>query len=149
MTYFLSIQVGDVRTLSPRKSQHGQVWIERSIEMESRMAHPCHGAVNKPSAINTKPSADVHRRIPERNFTFIYTHISMSTLTKTAGNYVETKNVQTQIIMQYSVHQFCSESLVQSSDSYNRQEAVYTRTSSLQGGIGACQAFSTDACCYI
>ena len=25
MTYFLSIQVGDVRTLSPRKTQHGQV----------------------------------------------------------------------------------------------------------------------------
>ena len=147
MTYFLSIQVGDVRTLSPRKSQHGQVWIERSIEMESRMAHPCHGTVNKPSAMNTKPSADVHRRIPERNY--IYLHRNLSTLTKTAGNYVETKNVQTQIIMQYSVHHFSSESLVQSSDTYNRQEAVYTRTSSLQGGIGACQAFSTDACCYI
>ena len=73
MTYFLSIQVGDIRTLSPRTTQHGQVWIERSIEMESRMAHPCHGTVNKPSAMNTKPSADVHRRIPERNFTFIYT----------------------------------------------------------------------------
>ena len=65
---------------------------------------------------------------------------------KLCGN----KNVQTQIIMQYGVdHHFSSESLVQSSDTYNRQEAVYTRTSSLQGGIGACQAFSTDACCYI
>ena len=35
----------------------------------------------------------------------------------------------TNIDMQYSVHHFSSESLVQSSDTYNRQEAVYTRTS--------------------
>ena len=147
MTYFLSIQVGDVRTLSPRTTQHGKVWIERSIEMGSRMAHPCHGAVNKPSAMNTKPSADVHRRIPERNFrqAHLFTQKLVNTH-KTAENYVETKSVQTQICSILFITS--SESLVQSSDSYNRQ-AVYTRTSSLQGGIGACQAFSTDACCYI
>ena len=92
MTYFLSIQVGDVRTLSPRKTQRGQVWIERSIEMESRMAHPCHGAVNKPSAMNTKPSADVHRRIPERNFRQVHLFTQ-----KIVNTHVETKNVQTQI----------------------------------------------------
>ena len=145
MTYFLSIQVGDVRTLSPRTTQHGQVWSERSIEIESRMAHPCHGAVNKPSAMNIKPSADVHRPIPERNFrqAHLFTQKLVNTH-KNSRNYVETKSVQTQICSILFIT-----SLVQSSDTYNRQEAVYTRTSSLQGGIGACQAFSTDACCYI
>ena len=96
VTYFLSIQVGDVRTLSPRKTQHGQVWIERSIEMESRMAHPCHGAVNKPSAM---PSADVdidgsHRETLDK---YIYLHRNLSTVTftKTAELICGNKNVQT------------------------------------------------------
>ena len=142
ITYFLSIQVGDVHTLSPCKTQHGQVWIERSIEMESRMAHPCHGAVNK-------PSADVHRRIPERNFTQVHLFTQKTHKKQQKIINVKTKKY-TNINMQYSVHHFSPESLVQSSDTYNRQEAVYTRTSSLQqGGIGACQAFSTDTCCYI
>ena len=61
-------------------------------------------------------------------------------LTKTAENYCGNKKC-TNINMQYS--QCSSLQLRIFSDTHNRQEAVYTRTSSLQGGISACQAFST------
>ena len=67
MMFFLSIRIGDSRTLAPRTTQVAS-WIERLTEMDG---HLCRGAVNKYTAMSTKPSVDVHRRIrtvAQRNF---------------------------------------------------------------------------------
>ena len=88
--------------------------------------HPCHGAVNKPTAMNTslqRMYIDGSQRETSVRYAFIYTDLVNTH--KHSRKYVETKC--TNINMQYSVHHFSSESSVQSSDTYNRQEAVYTR----------------------
>ena len=79
MTLLFSIRVGDARTLAPRTTQQ-----ERPITMDG---HLCHGAVNKPTAMDIQPSVDVHRRIPERNLSlkYIYLHKLVKS-TNTAEN---------------------------------------------------------------
>ena len=76
MTLLFSIRVGDARTFNTAAS-----WIEQSD------GHLCHGAVNKPTAMDIQPSVDVHRRIPERNFSlkYIYLHKLVKS-TNTAEN---------------------------------------------------------------
>ena len=122
MTLLFSIRVGDARTLAPRTTQQ----LAGSSEMDS---HLCHVAVNKPTAMDIQPSVDVslHRRIPERNFSlkYIYLHRNLS------NPQTQQKIKCTNINMQYNVHHFSSESLVQSSVTYNRDKKQCTRTTIL------------------
>ena len=73
--------------------------------------------------MDIQPSVDVHRRIPERNLSlkYIYLHKLVKSTTQQKIN----------IYMQYIVQHFSSESLVQSSVTYNRDKKQCTRTTIL------------------
>ena len=73
--------------------------------------------------MNTKPSVNVHRRILERNFSLKYRNLS--------NPQTKQKIKCININMQYIVHHFSSESLVQCSLTYNRDKKQCTRTTIL------------------
>ena len=93
--------------------------------------HLCHGAVNKPTAMDIQPSLDVHRRIPERNLSLKY--IYLHKLVKST-NTAENKMYKHKYAIYCSALQLRIFSPVQC-HLQQRQEAVYEDYNTVWGAV--------------